>query len=50
MYARHYKPRLVYFITTFLRQFLCDQGRFYEKFCPYVGVCNQERVIMTRVQ
>ena len=33
-YARHYKPRLVYFLPHFQRPFLCFQGGFFRKFCP----------------
>ena len=35
-YARHYKPRLVYFLPHFQRPFLCFKGGFFKKFCPYV--------------
>ena len=35
-YARHYKPRLVYFLPHFWKPFLCFQGVFFRKFCPYV--------------
>ena len=35
-YAHHYNPRFVYFLPTFTRPFLCFQGDFFRKFCPYV--------------
>ena len=35
-YARHYKPRLVYFLPHSQRPFLCFYGGFFRKFCPYV--------------
>ena len=31
-YARHYKPRRVYFLSHFWRPYLCFQGGFFRKF------------------
>ena len=35
-YALHYNPWFVYFLSTLRRPFLCFQGGFLRKFCPYV--------------
>ena len=35
-YACHYNPWLVYFLPHFRSPFLCFQGGFFRKFCPYV--------------
>ena len=35
-YACHCNPRFVYFLPHFWRPFLCFQGGFFTKFCPYV--------------
>ena len=35
-YARHYNPRLVYFLPTFRKPKTFFQGGFVRKFCPYV--------------
>ena len=35
-YAHHYNPLLLYFLPRFWRPFLCFQGAFSRKFCPYV--------------
>ena len=45
--ARHYNPRFVYFLPTFRRPFLCFQGGFFRKLCPYLCMVSiQERVIV----
>ena len=36
LYARHYNPQLVYSLPNFWKVFLCFQGGFFKKFCPYV--------------
>ena len=50
--VRHYNPRLVYFLNHFWSPFLCFQGGFFRKFCPYVWslVSIQERVMLARVR
>ena len=35
-YARHYNPRLVYFLPTFWKSKTFFQGGFFKKVCPYV--------------
>ena len=49
LYAGHYKQWLVYFLTTFWRQFLCFWG------CPYLWFClrgdgNQDWVILEGIR
>ena len=41
-YARHYKPRLVYFL--YWKTCLCFQGGFIRKFCPCVWLLFKSRL------
>ena len=45
-YARHYKPRLVYFLPHFQRPFLCFLGGFLKKNLPLCMACIQERLLI----
>ena len=54
-YARHYKPRLVYFLPHFQRPFFVFKEIFSENFVFMYGLysraaCNQERPMMARVR
>ena len=45
-YARHYKPRLVYFLPHFWKPFLCFQGGFFQKILSLCMVSVQELIVI----
>ena len=54
-YARHYKPRLVYFYPIFKDHFFVFKEVFSENYVLMRGLysraaCNQERLMMARVR
>ena len=54
-YARHYKPRLVYFLPHFKVRFFVFKEVFSENFVLVYGLysraaCNQERLLMARIR
>ena len=48
-FARHYKPRLVYFLTPFLKTISLFSRRFFQKILSLCMASVQERLIMARV-
>ena len=41
LYTRHYNPWFVYFSPQYWRPFLCFQGVFLGKLCPYVWLVSK---------